>query len=239
MCLARGGVGVEGCEWMRGLGLGFTNQSCGNRGSVGRVFGLRWCGWCRWAMGRGLGPGSGCVGLCYVCVRCESVTLCRWQFPVSVYCDWRIPTHIRCTQCSILFHLMDICFLTCICLWQISQIQTYLCVVVGPGFVSTSSAFMRNSASHPDGPHGRLAQKRKSGPHFWGRDGSTQLTQQFVTAVTAPQLVGYVVWSLTYLLILFIPMWDIMPQCHFSTFYGLKQSLELPLKSDLYQTVRL
>ena len=25
MCLARGGVGEEGGEWMRGLGLGFTN----------------------------------------------------------------------------------------------------------------------------------------------------------------------------------------------------------------------
>ena len=25
MCLARGGVGGEGGEWMRGLGLGFTN----------------------------------------------------------------------------------------------------------------------------------------------------------------------------------------------------------------------
>ena len=25
MCLARGGVGGEGAEWMRGLGLGFTN----------------------------------------------------------------------------------------------------------------------------------------------------------------------------------------------------------------------
>ena len=25
MCLARGGVGGEICEWMRGLGLGFTN----------------------------------------------------------------------------------------------------------------------------------------------------------------------------------------------------------------------
>ena len=25
MCLARGGVGGEGDEWMRGLGLGFTN----------------------------------------------------------------------------------------------------------------------------------------------------------------------------------------------------------------------
>ena len=31
-------------------------------------------------------------------------------------------------------------FLPCICLWQISPIQTCLCVVVGPGFFSTSPA---------------------------------------------------------------------------------------------------
>ena len=36
MCLARGGVGGEGGEWMRELGLGFT-QSSGDRGSVGHV----------------------------------------------------------------------------------------------------------------------------------------------------------------------------------------------------------
>ena len=65
-------------------------------------------------------------------------SLCRWQVQVSVYCAWRIPAHLRCTQCSILLHLMDICFLTCICLWQISQIQTFLFKVVGPGLVSTS-----------------------------------------------------------------------------------------------------
>ena len=42
MCLARGGVAVEGGEWIE-LGL---YQSCGNSGTVGRVsvFGLRWCG---------------------------------------------------------------------------------------------------------------------------------------------------------------------------------------------------
>ena len=34
------------------------------------------------------------------------------------------PQHLGCTQCSILFHLIDIYFLTCICLWHISQIQT-------------------------------------------------------------------------------------------------------------------
>ena len=51
------------------------------------------------------------------------------------------------------------CFLTCICLWQISQIQTRLFKVVGPGLVSTSPAFVSSSASHPVGPHGRHAQK--------------------------------------------------------------------------------
>ena len=39
-----GGVGGEGGEWMRELGLGFTN-ALGDRGSVGHVsvFWLRWC----------------------------------------------------------------------------------------------------------------------------------------------------------------------------------------------------
>ena len=87
-------------------------------------------------------------------------SLCRWQVQVSVYCAWRIPAHLRCTQCSILLHLMDICFLTCICLWQISQIQTRSFKVVGPGLVSTSPAFVSSSASHPAGPHGRHTQKR-------------------------------------------------------------------------------
>ena len=39
--------------------------------------------------------------------------LCRWQVQASVYCAWQIPAHLRCTQCSILLHLMDIFFLTC------------------------------------------------------------------------------------------------------------------------------
>ena len=44
-------------------------------------------------------------------------------------------------------------------LWQISQIQTFLFRVVGPGLVSTSPAFVSNSASHQEGPHGRHAKK--------------------------------------------------------------------------------
>ena len=76
-------------------------------------------------------------------------SLCRWQVQVSVYCAWRIPAHLRCTQCSILLHLMDIWFLTCICLWQISQIQTFLFKVVGPGLVSTIilSSFLCTTAA--------------------------------------------------------------------------------------------
>ena len=85
---------------------------------------------------------------------------------------------------------MDICFLTCICLWQISQIQTFLFRVVVPGLVSTSPAFVSNSASHPAGPHDRHAQKTVN------RGGSTQFAQQLDFAVTAPPLVGCVVWSL-------------------------------------------
>ena len=123
-------------------------------------------------------------------------SLCRWQVQVSVYCAWRIPAHLRCTQCSILLHLMDICFLTCICLWQISQIQTFLFKVVGPGLVSTSPAFVSSSASHPAGPHGRHAQKTVNrAPIAGGRGGSTQFAQQFEFAMTAPPLVGCVVWS--------------------------------------------
>ena len=37
--------------------------------------------------------------------------LCKWQVQVSVYCARRIPAHLRNTQCSILFHLIDICFI--------------------------------------------------------------------------------------------------------------------------------
>ena len=67
MCLARGG------EWNERIGFGLY-QFSGDRWCVGHVsvFWLRWCGWCRWRVCRGLGQGSGAVGWCYVCVRCES-----------------------------------------------------------------------------------------------------------------------------------------------------------------------
>ena len=57
MCLARGGVGGERGEWMRELGLGFTNPL----GTGGVLDMCLWCGWCKWGVGRGLGQGSGVV----------------------------------------------------------------------------------------------------------------------------------------------------------------------------------
>ena len=117
--------------------------------------------------------------------------LCRWQVQVSVYCAWRIPAHLRCTQCSILLHLMDICFLTCICLWQISQIQTFLFKVVA---ITRFCEQQRQPSSGSAWP--ACTKNGKSGPHCWVRGGSTQLAQQLESAVTAPPLVGCVVWSL-------------------------------------------
>ena len=99
---------------------------------------------------------------------------------------------LMCTQCSILLHLIDFCFLPCIRLWQISQINPCLCVVV-----LTSLAFMRRSVRHPAGPRGWLAKIGKSGLNHWGWEVSTQFAWQFVIAVTAPPLVVCVVWSPT------------------------------------------
>ena len=67
VCVWLGAAWVErGWGWVdERIGIGIY-QSCGNKGSVGRVsvFGLRWCGWYRWGVGRGLGPSSGGVVLC-------------------------------------------------------------------------------------------------------------------------------------------------------------------------------
>ena len=52
---------------MRELGLGFTNPV--GTGGVLDMCLVFWLWWCRWGVGRGLGPGSGAVGWCYVCVR--------------------------------------------------------------------------------------------------------------------------------------------------------------------------
>ena len=54
-------------EWIRWLGLGFTNPM-GTGGVLDVcVFGLRWCGWCMCGVGRGLDRGlEGWAGVMYV-----------------------------------------------------------------------------------------------------------------------------------------------------------------------------
>ena len=73
MCLARGGVGGDGGEWMRELGLGFTNP-VGTGGALDMCLCLGCCG----VGGVGgewvgdLDQGRELLGWCYVCVMCES-----------------------------------------------------------------------------------------------------------------------------------------------------------------------
>ena len=68
-------------------------------------------------------------------------------------------------------------------LFLISQIQTCLCLVV-------DLDFMRS-----------IAKIGKSGRHCWVWEVSTQFAQRVVTSVTAPPLVGCVIWSLDLLYI--------------------------------------
>ena len=117
--------------------------------------------------------------------------LCIWQVQVSVYCARRIPAHLGCTQCSIILHLIDICLLTCICLWQISQIQTCLRVVVGPGLVSTSPASMMSIVSHPAG----LPKNGNRSPIAGVEGGRHNLHRVCQTAMTASPRVGCVVFT--------------------------------------------
>ena len=60
VCVWLGAAWVEkgGVDEMIGFGI---YQFCGNRGSI-------WLRWCRWGVGRGLGP---------VCDCCDSSTACR------------------------------------------------------------------------------------------------------------------------------------------------------------------
>ena len=70
VCVWLGAVWVErGGESMRELDFGFTNHV-----GTGGVLGMCLCFGCGGVGGVGgeLGPGSGAVGCCYVCVRCES-----------------------------------------------------------------------------------------------------------------------------------------------------------------------
>ena len=114
------------------IGFGFS-QSCGNRGSLyiclccGAVAG-KWIG----SLDQNLG-GWCCVCELRVWILCVGA---RYRCLILYQAD-------TCTQCSILLHRIDICSLPCICSWHVS---ICLCVVVGPGFIPTSSVFMRSMA---------------------------------------------------------------------------------------------
>ena len=95
-------------SYVERIGLGVANTG----GTSGKwdvsVFWLRWC-W-RGRLCPSLGGLGGVMSVCVVSLD----YLCWSQVQVSVYCARRIPAHLRCTQCSILLHLIDICLLTCI-----------------------------------------------------------------------------------------------------------------------------
>ena len=65
-CVWLGAAWVERGRVDERIGFGLY-QSCGNMGSVGRLF---WLWWCRLGVGRGLDQDL--EGCCYVCVSCES-----------------------------------------------------------------------------------------------------------------------------------------------------------------------
>ena len=54
-------------------------------------------------------------------------SLWRWQVQLSVYCARRIPAQLRCTQCSILLQLIDICFITCVSVADIANPDLLVC----------------------------------------------------------------------------------------------------------------
>ena len=108
ICLGSGG-GVR-TEWLRGLGLGFTNpEGTGESGIyVCVLVAVVWVvlGECVGGLGQGMG-GWGFVKSVFVVIHDY---LCSWQ--VFVYCARRIAAQFRCTQCSILLRLIGICFQT-------------------------------------------------------------------------------------------------------------------------------
>ena len=158
------------------------------------VFGLRWSGW--WSGESGWVACTriweGWEGVILQCV----VILCVDD--MSRYLYIVLSGYLRilgAPSVSIMMHLVDICFLPCICLWQISKIQICLRVVIGPGLFSTSLAFMRRCTNHPAGPHCRLFQNTVSrDPIAGGGRGQHNLHNGLARwLVTAPPRVDCVV----------------------------------------------
>ena len=123
-------------------------------------------------------------------------SLCRWQVQVSVYCAWRIPAHLRCTQCSNPVAPYG---------YLLSDMYLFMADITNPDFLVKScrtwigldiTRFCEQQRQPSSGSAWPACPKNgKSGPHCWERGGLTQFAQQLETIVTAPPLVGCVVWS--------------------------------------------
>ena len=75
------------------------------------------------------------MGSCHVCASPDS--LYRWQIQVSVYCDWWIPAILGAPSVQSRYTLGIPASYRVFVYGRYFQIQACLCVVVGPGFVST------------------------------------------------------------------------------------------------------
>ena len=96
-------------------------------------------------------------------------SLCRWHVQVSVYCAWRLVRILGAPQCSILLHLMDICFLPCI--YGSYRKSRLVCVWLSDLDLSRHHPLLRGAA--PAIKRVRMAgllNNCKSGPHCWGRE---------------------------------------------------------------------
>ena len=139
------------------------------------------------------GLDQGLKGWCYVCVSMDS--LCRLQVQVSVYCDWRIPAHVFSPVAPYGYPLHTVhLFMADIAIPDLflCDCRTWICLDI-------TRDFMRNSASQPVGPHGRLPpppppQTVNRGPiaEAGGFDTiCTSVGDRFDT----PPLVDFAVWS--------------------------------------------
>ena len=67
-------------------------------------------------------------------------TLCRLQVEVSVYCAMRIPAHLRCTVLHPVAPYRYLLHTVYLFMADIANPDLFVCVVVGPGFLSTTAS---------------------------------------------------------------------------------------------------
>ena len=82
----------------------------------------------------------------------------------------------ECDGCCVFCLYCEGLISRCSCMGSVSVSSCIRCM-----FVSCVSTCQKNG---------------KSGHHCWGWEGSTQIAQQLESAITAPPLVGCVIWSL-------------------------------------------